>query len=1081
MKKTVFGVLLSAGLLLGGTCAYAQGTADSQVTQSASSDRYSWRLDSVVYSFPLRDAAGAEDPEYGRLGRREVVSYTYGLDGQAEASGFSTLEYEEFYTTRKPLSYKINRSLGKHEYRSFGPHGQRTVLHYVYTDANAIDTTGAGIVDSLFRLYQKDEYAFDSVRVIYAEDGGIIRTIHHYDKTTSRYKYTTGACTEIQRVQVLATDSTEDEKQWSCNVTTGVWSMSKDLHRAYTNHKLTYSESTRREYYADGTLYKIWVDGTGYNELGVKTRTYSSYKIYQEDGTPMPNQPGGHAWRENIELFEGGRIIHSSDTRYSWHTDGMHTWHGNPTKDYEYLPNGMVIRTENGNEKYLVDLQGNDHLIYSQNPYFKEPYYSRYIYYDDFTLKQQVDSTIEPVFTQQGDSLVKTVRRVWTITDFDGQGRKTHMIQMLHDTTVTDWTYIQEETYGENYTETVVTQNKTRTTTRTYNYGFDNLYELREEQDPGGNWSEKESFCRWMNVSFGANGAPLTAMQYTRTDQQWIPRDLYTFTYIPEWNLYRRDLRAELNQSTSGDMYTFQPYSHYIDLFTKAGVNEGWYLPSDKKGYVNLYTYDETGRKTRKNVCTLDSSMHVKDTTKYITYRYFPVSSCTKVAEQTTYTRNTETGAWELSGSPTRTSSYTHNVYDDHGNLATTYKFRWDGDLIITDTTDYELVYDSRGRLYEKNLMNGNAGSVNINRKRFLYLENEDPTAYRTLLWYEYSDPKYSGWQEGYDSENRTQKKYDETGRISESISFGISKDRTHAVPAEKYVYYYEDGNPDWISRDHYVMRDGEWECTETSNRRLLLSGAETDEDGDIALRWKRVNTCNGVEDETLLAYSYAADTTTYPVLSPNSYHIAHSADLNTGEYIEDKPASKRVKNVVYSYAKYPNNSFVATYYYTPLRADADEPRLPVTVEPEKESAVFTWGAVEGAVSYVLHVYADAAQTEEICYVVFDSAGKVISIHFVRHAPARIPAVAQMSYTLTELAPGTHYWYMVEGVDTEGKTIETTFGSFSTTGEADTPTGTGDFIGENEDSARVRKIIRDGQMYLKYDGQMYDVHGRKVK
>ena len=136
---------------------------------------------------------------------------------------------------------------------------------------------------------------------------------------------------------------------------------------------------------------------------------------------------------------------------------------------------------------------------------------------------------------------------------------------------------------------------------------------------------------------------------------------------------------------------------------------------------------------------------------------------------------------------------------------------------------------------------------------------------------------------------------------------------------------------------------------------------------------------------------------------------------------------------------------------------------------------------MEGAVSYVLHVYTDAAQTEEICYVVFDSAGKVISINFVRHAPARIPAVAQMSYTLTELAPGTHYWYMVEGVDPEGKAIETTFGSFSTTGESDTPTGTSDFIGENEDSARVRKIIRDGKMYLKYDGQMYDVHGRKVK
>jgi len=1042
-EKITFFVLLFAALVLKGTCAYAQEDL---------SDRYAWRLDSVMYSYPLMDG---EDEEYGLRERREVVRYTYGLDGLPIDSGFSTLDYEEFYTTRKPLRYRINIGMRKHEYRSFGKSGKHTVLHYAYTDENFVDTTGGEINNSLFALYQKDEYAFDSTRVIYDADGGIVRTIHHYNKTTTHYNYTTGACTGIERVQVLATDSTEDEKQWSCNVTTGVWSLSKDLHRDYSNHHLTYSESTRRKFYSDGTLKEIWVDGTGYNELGVKTRTYSSYKIYQENGEPKPFQPGGYAWRENIEKFEGGKIVHSSDTRTSWSDDGMHTWRGNPTKDYEYLPNGMVIRTENGTDKYIVDLQGKDHLIYHQKPYSPEPYYSRYIYYDDFTLKQQVDS------------ILTNDRRAWTITDFDEQGKQIHKIERVRDTTQTDWTYIREETYAEDYTETVTLQNRTRTTSRIYNnYDFDNRYSLFEEQDEDGNWKSKNSSCYWFNVSFGMNGEPLTAIQYSRSNEQWVPSVIYTFTYIPEWNLYRRDLYGY-----SGG---------YIDFYTKKGESKGWYLRY-AKGYVHLSEYDEFGRKTKDSECSFDSAMHVKDTTSYTVYRYFPISSCTKVAESTKYRRNAETGAWEISGTPSRTDSYTHEVRDEKGNLAIAYTFSWEGDSIITDTADYKLVYDAQGRLYEQGL-NGYGrtvvSGVNITRKRYLYYEDDDPTAYRTLLWYEYTDPKNNGWKPGFTTDDHTPTVYDEAGRVSERISFDISKDNTHAVPGDKYVYYYEEDNLDWITREHYKMNNGNWDCADVTNRRLLPSGVTKDEDGDPASRWKRVNTCGGVEDESVWEYAYGDDNDYYPLLSPNIYHLPHEADLEYGEYIQEQPASKRVKAVTYTYAKNPRQSYVATYHYTALREGLQEDRMPVSIEPEETSAMFTWGAVEGAETYVLHVYRDAAQAEEICYVVFDKAGRVISINFARHAPKRYAEVEQFCYTLEGLTAGTQYWYTVVGRNAEEKAFESTHGSFRTKGEGESTEG---FMEVLRDQVPSKKVMMNGHIYLIYEGRMYDVQGKRVE
>ena len=126
----------------------------------------------------------------------------------------------------------------------------------------------------------------------------------------------------------------------------------------------------------------------------------------------------------------------------------------------------------------------------------------------------------------------------------------------------------------------------------------------------------------------------------------------------------------------------------------------------------------------------------------------------------------------------------------------------------------------------------------------------------------------------------------------------------------------------------------------------------------------------------------------------------------------------------------------------------------------------------------MLHVYRDAAQAEEICYVVFDKAGRVISINFARHAPKRYAEVEQFSYTLEGLTAGTQYWYTVVGRNAEEKAFESTHGSFRTKGASE---GTEGFMEVLRDQVPSKKVMMNGYIYLIYEGRMYDVQGKRVE
>ena len=107
-------------------------------------------------------------------------------------------------------------------------------------------------------------------------------------------------------------------------------------------------------------------------------------------------------------------------------------------------------------------------------------------------------------------------------------------------------------------------------------------------------------------------------------------------------------------------------------------------------------------------------------------------------------------------------------------------------------------------------------------------------------------------------------------------------------------------------------------------------------------------------------------------------------------------------------------------------------------VMADAHNALFSWKSVPNAETYVLHVYADSAHTEEAFYITFDRDGKVTGLHFIPHAPSRKSETDStytdrlFFYTLKGLQANTDYWYSISGEDANGQTLQTTKGTFKT-------------------------------------------------
>ena len=171
-----------------------------------------------------------------------------------------------------------------------------------------------------------------------------------------------------------------------------------------------------------------------------------------------------------------------------------------------------------------------------------------------------------------------------------------------------------------------------------------------------------------------------------------------------------------------------------------------------------------------------------------------------------------------------------------------------------------------------------------------------------------------------------------------------------------------------------------------------------------------------------------------------------------------------------------------------------------VTVDAEETTANFVWPTDSTASSYQIDIYKNG---EVFCKLTLGKTGQLLGISF--NAPSRsnsgstIPA--SLSFMVTGLDEATRYNYVLSALSANGTPVHVYTGAFATIGypgeleeggkeiiptppiipndpESHIPTGV-----DNEPSDQVpnTKVILNGQIYLMYEGRMYDVQGKRIE
>ena len=1038
--------------------------ASSMFAQENAGNDYAWRLDSITFDTPYDTVETASDLRYGYKGLRFDYS----------DSTLQELHYSYVFFPNTGMYYRLRPNTHKRIYSGFGEKGKHKMTDYQYSgsyrleDLSAVVDSSKNIVDMLSykdSLFEPDalyEYAYDTSSNIFDEEGYLIRQIRNYDVLMSVAGDSPGVWIPDSRRVRQETDSTSDYIRYWYDTGSQQWhEMNKSHERCtYRNHKLHTKEIIGNWIGGSGSQY---INGTEYNENGAVVRTYD-------------------IWRTETGLENG-----------KWYKGDRMTGKYNETN----LAGGGVERTE---EHYLSD--GTTlKKIYKNAPTYKELKQVRIVKEKEYTLslcRETLNAegemtgylrshyTYDEAYhcTMKVDSALTDGAYGITQTRYDANGGVDYLLHRVKYAQLPDWVTVKEETpeYSESATYYLTMTPIERYVTKEHKRkSFDNGYDYTRDK-----WNADKSAWEtyageYRVTSLGMNDEPLSAISYNWSMGQWEPGNLYAFRYDTTLNLYARSLIGMMYVDNDGKPSVYSYNAPEEQFYTADGNIRGYYNTRNQDGRLNVFTYDSLGRIIREIEYDFGDQRVIEDTVDINEYTYFPDDESNSMARSLYLRKNNETGEWYVSSESK--NSKTYYDYDASGIVLQARTIGWtDNSLGQTGVIRHnEVFYDGQGRLAERITYNTSAqNNVRDSKYRYLYKDDRDPTPYITLQWKNWSEEKQI-WQNQSAAQYDDEFVEDEQGRVVERISYALNSDSTMAIPNKRILYYYEGTCEDWLTADTYTLQNGELACSGTESRQFTRQ-AEREAEGAIAgLTEYSAQCAGGFQPVKTWEYSYGASVEQEPVLAPSAFGLDELTFANGTLTIDFAPmASKRVKQVRYSNFGFSSNSYVATCHYTALREGLVENRMPVTIAAEKTSAVFTWGAVEGAESYVLHVYGDAAQTEEICYVVFDKTGKVISVNFVRHAPSRYGEVEQFNYTLDGLAEATAYWYTVTGCDADGKTIESTHGSFRTKGEGEDSESIG-FIGENEDSTGVQKILRNGQIIIRRGEAEYTIQGNQIK
>ena len=177
-----------------------------------------------------------------------------------------------------------------------------------------------------------------------------------------------------------------------------------------------------------------------------------------------------------------------------------------------------------------------------------------------------------------------------------------------------------------------------------------------------------------------------------------------------------------------------------------------------------------------------------------------------------------------------------------------------------------------------------------------------------------------------------------------------------------------------------------------------------------------------------------------------------------------------------------------------------------VTVDAAETTADFTWPTDSAAHSYQIDIYKDGAV---FCKLTLGNHGQLLAIHF--SAPGRRMTNQQsqmtndetqpytLSFKVTGLDAASRYNYVLSTLDANGTPLHVYTGAFATLGypgaleeggdeiiptppiipsNPEAPEGI-DFI--RTDDGSNGKMFLNGQIYLMYEGRMYDVRGNQLK
>lgn len=1039
-EKITFFVLLFAAVVLKGTCAYAQEDL---------SDRYAWRLDSIRINTLLTGGEGG-GTEY------KHVNYFYAPDSLVETN--TTI----YYVNATEYYYRINPYSATYVYRDFGEDGKHTTYEYSFpvthwTSENIVDSA-LNISDlqkpdeAAFELSQRYDYAYDTYRNIFDEEGHLIRQIRNYDYSVYRLD-SAGNWLPSSRYYHAETDSTLESISYYFNTNEQKWKNQWGTYgrSKYRNHRLWIQE-------------KVWdyngglESGTEYNENGGVIRTYK-----------------GDSYNGNETYYRSGRITGKS----SWATrSGVKT-----TTTEIYLDDVFTRKTVTGDERdeeYLVEKTATGNKEYPQHV-------RSWRYNEDSVLTAYSNSVYSYDAERRCTLRLDTTLQdgTWTVkrTEYGNEGEVVYSKTQEKRKAIDEWITTSERTPEFTLTTSVQWNYSPiqRTTTKKYHYGFDNEYSIRETWNAElQKWITAYNSCRYTQVSFGENGEPISSIRYDGLSNNgtWNTGVIYTFTYNEALQAYERIPVA----TTSGISIVDYDEGYHVNnraYYNAVGEYLGYfYSPyNDNKGFFTVVKKDAYNRTTENIEYVIDINRQLGDTLRWEQFTYFPNDTTADVARMFYQGKDTASGTWSVYQDNKYTKDY--STYSKEGILLYVDTYGWTEDeLTLTKTQHYnDLTYDEQGRIKERITYYPN-GLRNMGY-RYFYLDENDPKWYGVI--------QYGTWIE---SEQRWGGEHvpvfndyvvlDELQRVVERTTFAMNADKTALRPDTRVVYYYAGDAEDWTTADNYKWNTtkNEFYCSSVSNN-AYSKRAEFDEEGNVLSLFAQDGTCElGIEDAQQWAFSYGNSLSEEPVLSPASYGMKEER-VNINNRPSFSPvADRRIKQIQYvDFTNHYANS-ISEYHYTALREGLEEDRMPVSIEPEETSAMFTWGAVEGAETYVLHVYRDAAQAEEICYVVFDKTGKVISINFVRHAPKRYAEVEQFCYTLEGLTAGTQYWYTVVGRNAEEKAFESTHGSFRTKGASE---GTEGFMEVLRDQVPSKKVMMNGYIYLIYEGRMYDVQGKRVE